>query len=312
VIENAVRELSEELSGDKLLRSRDLARLKVVGVINDDSTEVGRRHVAIVLRYNIKDWDTWKRVSRGEASVNQLRWLDTKRDEVNLNEYEYWSQLCWRQFFPQVVRAQPIFKIFRKLPFKKQHIVVVVGSIGSGKSLATRYFSERLGYAEINSGKVLAKLMAVRPVPGTSRERFQNLAWAFIAKAKGPEKLAKALISFAKAKNYSRVVIDGVRHRSTLEAIKRLSDMPVAVLFVHAAPDTAFQFYKDREHRGRDTITSHKFLRIMNGSTEQEISHLMAAADAVVYNWSGVAKFNAALAQMADQLHLRNRDAADG
>ncbi len=306
VIENAIRELNEELSGNKLVRNRDTSRLQLLGVINDDSSEVGRRHVAIVIRYKIKDWDTWKKVSRGEASVNQLRWLDTKRDVIDLNEYEYWSQLCWRQFFPEVVRAQPTFKVFRKRPFQKAHIVVVVGSIGSGKSLATKYFSERLGYAEVNSGRILAKLLKVRPIPGTSRKQFQKLAWKFISTDKGPERLAKALLRAASELDASRVVIDGVRQLSTLEAIKNFSDVPVAVVFVYAAPDTAFQFYKDREYKGKNTITAHNFLEIMNGSTEREIPHLMAAADAVLYNWMGVANFNGALMRMAEELQLRD------
>lgn len=304
VVENALRELTEELSGKDLPQSQDASRLKVIGIINDDSSEVGRRHVAVVLRYRIKNWETWQKVSRGEASVNKLRWLDIRRDVVNLNEYEYWSQLCWRKFFPRLVRAQPVYRIFRKQPFRKKHIVVVVGSIGSGKSLATKYFSERLGYTEINSGRVLARLLGVRPVPATSRTKFQDLAWKFISQRRGPEKLAKALLQAARKANADRIVIDGVRHRTTLEAIKKLSDLPVAVLFVHAAPDSAFEFYKAREHKGKPAVTSRRFLQLMNGVTEHEIPHLMASADAVLYNWTGVQKFNEALGEMTVDLDL--------
>ncbi len=303
--ENALRELTEELAGvGNLKKGREESGLEIIGIINDDSSDVGRKHVAVVYRYRIQDWATWQKVSRGEASVNKLRWLDTQRERVNLTEYEYWSQLCWREFFPDVVQAQPVYRIFRKQPFRKQHLLVVLGCIGSGKSVATDYLSEHLGYARVNSGHVLAKLLDVRPVPGTSRAKFQALAWKFIAKSHGPEKLARALLAAAAKTGADRVVIDGVRHRATLEAIRRLARVPVAVLFVHATPDIAYEFYKAREHKGRATISPQVFLQLMNGDTEHEIPHLMPDADAVLYNWTGVSKFREALRGMARDLGL--------
>jgi predicted NUDIX family phosphoesterase len=196
VLANAARELREEVvipgtAGE--LRPEDL---KVVGVINDDSTELGRRHVGIIMRYEVRDaeWQAWEAAQRGEASINQLRWIDALGETVDLVEYEYWSQLCWRALFPVMVRAQPAYRILRKKPFRGPHILVVVGGIGSGKSSATKFLTRNFGYVEVNSGRVLAALLGVPPVPETARSAFQGLAWRFIQDAEGPARLANALL----------------------------------------------------------------------------------------------------------------------
>ena len=57
--ECAIRELSEELTLPQadLIRLRDPRFLKPVGVINDDSSAVGRRHFAFLFRYEVSEED---------------------------------------------------------------------------------------------------------------------------------------------------------------------------------------------------------------------------------------------------------------
>jgi predicted NUDIX family phosphoesterase len=193
---SALRELAEELGHDISGQVSD-GRLNYLGVINDDSSDVGRRHVAVVFEYKVRDWDAWSFPRRGEASINQLEWIDTKRDEIDLNQFEYWSQLCWRAFFRPIVEAQPSYRIIRKRPFRGPHLLIVAGTIGSGKSAATEFFVDWLKYREINSGRILANLLRLPPIPRTSRSSFQDAAQRFIGSKRGSRRLARAICNLA-------------------------------------------------------------------------------------------------------------------
>jgi predicted NUDIX family phosphoesterase len=63
---SALRELAEELhpdSHDRRPRSHQIRESGLVyrGVLNDDSSDVGRRHVAIVFEYQVQNWRKWSR-----------------------------------------------------------------------------------------------------------------------------------------------------------------------------------------------------------------------------------------------------------
>ena len=89
----AARELAEELQ----LPEADHARLaageglEIIGLLNDDSSQVGRRHFAVVFRYEVSSDPAWRQPARGEKAITRLRWLSAGGD-VRLNDYEYWSQ----------------------------------------------------------------------------------------------------------------------------------------------------------------------------------------------------------------------------
>ena len=236
--ENAVRELTEEVKVEGLDPAIQAERLCFLGLINDNSTSLGRKHLAVVYQYEVpeNDWDKWLEVSKHELSINELRWIDTETETINLVEFEYWSQLCWRTLSPETVEAQAEFRILRKKPFQAPHILVVVGGIGSGKSSATHVLEEKFSYSKVNSGRVLAELMEIPPVPTTSRKEFQEKAWDFINQKSGPEKLANAIFSAAASLGNEYVIVDGIRQQSTLEALRKKADGALALLYVYATP----------------------------------------------------------------------------
>jgi predicted NUDIX family phosphoesterase len=127
---NAMRELREEVAIPGQPNSIQPEDIKLLGVINDDASEVGRRHVGIVMRYEVRDadWENWKNAQRGEKSINQLRWIDALGEAVDIVEFEYWSQLCWRVLFPVMLKAQPAYRILRKKPFRGMHMLLVVAA----------------------------------------------------------------------------------------------------------------------------------------------------------------------------------------
>lgn len=301
--QNAVREISEELLLPNGRPRIDPSALEYLGILNDDSSDVGVRHFAVVLRYWVDDWQQWRKVSRGEASINKLRWVDTVEEEINLSEFEYWSQLVVRRFFPSTMTMVPSFKIQSRKPFDQSHILCVVGSIGSGKSATSRFFVERCGYVDVNSGQVLAKILGLRPIPETDRRTFQAAAESFIAGADGPSILGAALAAEAKSLNSGRVLIDGIRHPETLDALRRSTETPVALLYVYTPPDVAFEMYRDREGHGERSTSFEEFIKLYNAPVESRIRYLLGDADIITFNWLGLDAYIVSLEKLMESIH---------
>jgi predicted NUDIX family phosphoesterase/dephospho-CoA kinase len=300
ILDNAARELSEELQlpASELEKLSLRKGLEIVGLLNDDSSPTGRKHFAVVLRYRLDPRPIWVQPTRGEKSITQLQWLDLTALSSQLREFEYWSQLCLSAFYARTVRTQPSFLIRRRAPFKRKHLLVLVGGIGSGKSAATSVLTTDFGYQEVNSGRVLAKLLAIPPIPRTSRDKFQEQAWRFISTKTGPKRFATALLESA-----SRVddvaLIDGIRQKATLDELRRLSTTPLAIVFVYTPPHIAFQFYSGREDQA---MTIHDFLRLYDAPVEAEVKKMLSSADAVLYNWTGKVQYERVVRQMMREL----------
>lgn len=304
--ENAVRELTEEVKVEGLDPAIQAERLSFLGLINDNSTSLGRKHLAVVYQYEVPEdaWDKWQEVSKHELSINELRWINTETESINLVEFEYWSQLCWRALSSEMVEAQAEFRIFRKKPFQAPHILVVVGGIGSGKSSATDVLEEKFAYSKVNSGRVLAELMGIPPVSTTPRKEFQETAWDFINQEGGPEKLASALFTAAASLGKKHVIVDGIRQQSTLEALRKMTDGALALLYVYATPDLALQLYCQRENLDEVEYES-VFFDAIGAEVESDVNVMMNDADAVIYNWSGEANYEKAISSMANILGLK-------
>lgn len=286
ILEAAARELSEELK----LPAEDIARLanreglRIVGIINDDSTSVGRRHLAVVIEYVVSEDSSWDSPERGEESITKLRWVGPEREALNLDDFEYWSQLCLRALAPDLVRMQPSLRIRRKLPFRTPHLLCVVGQIGSGKTEVTQTL-KKLGYASVNSGEVVARLIGQPKVKPSTRLAFQREAYDFITAPDGPKLLAEALSTYVDTLAAERVLIDGIRQPATLAHLRSLRGRQrVPLLYVAAAPDTAYGFYRARELR---SASMKEFLMVRDAPVEQEIPLMLEDSDGVLYNWLG-------------------------
>jgi dephospho-CoA kinase len=178
--------------------------------------------------------------------------------------------------------------------------VCVVGQIGSGKSEAVRTLKEQHGYSEINSGRVVARLLGIPPVPDTARPVFQSKAWDFIRGPEGPSMLASAILEEARRESSERVVIDGIRQLETLEALRELAkNRRVSVVFVHTPFDIAYQFYRERISTD---VSLHDFVETRSAPVESEVSSMLKDADAVLYNWSGKRHYREAIRELLENL----------
>lgn len=283
----AARELMEELD----LPARDVQQLRrgegldIIGIINDDSTDVGRRHLAFVMQYTPIEHPDWDHPERGEKSVTQLQWISADSPRVLLWHFEYWSQLCLREFEPRLTLARPAYRIIKRSPLRPPHILCLIGPVGSGKSLAAEVLREAFGYHEINTGKVLATLLGIKPVPITPRREFQKQAWQFIQRPEAAERFAQRLFETAEAQDSPRILIDGIRQLDTLHSLRRISQRTrVGVLFVQTSADLAYSFYRSREFQN---ASIQQFLSVRDAEVEREVHALIGEADAVLYNWSG-------------------------
>ena len=79
-----VRELSEEVE------IRSPGRIRRVGLINDDSTPVGRVHLGVVHLYEL---DRPELVPR-EEGLAEARFFNVDAIQSLRSEFETWSQIC--------------------------------------------------------------------------------------------------------------------------------------------------------------------------------------------------------------------------
>jgi len=303
--DSAVRELSEELSlpdldVERLSRREGLA---LVGVLNDDSSPAGRRHFAFLFRYEVSEDPRWNKPERNEKAVTQLRWLDPSAGDLSLRQFEYWSQLALRSFYPTSVHAEPTFLVRRRRPFVTPHILCVMGPVGSGKSEATKVLRDEFGYIEINSGRVLAGLLGIPPVPVTSREEIQRRGMEFITQPTGPTILAAALWREVAGAHEPRILVDGIRQAATLTELSALAKehgMRLAKVFVHTPPDVAYRFYTTRGTR----LPIQDFLKLREADVEREVYSMIGNSDAVLYNWAGKPMYRNAVRRLMKEVEL--------
>ncbi len=304
VLDSAIRELSEELElPDADVRRLQLREgLRIAGVLNDDSSPVGKRHLALILRYEVSSDGKWDKPDRGEKSITQLQWLQGSSAHPKLSQFEYWSQLCLRTFAPALVRAQPAYLLRYRKQLKPPHLLCVVGEVGSGKSEATQILKDEFSYAELNSGSILADLMGIDAIPKTPRAVFQKHAARFIKTKNGPRRLARELWRRAQELGTDRILIDGIRHKETFDELRRAAgNRRVGVIFVETPHDVAFSFYRSRIAQG---CSIEEFMKVREAPVETAVRKLIQVADAVLYNWNGRTEYRTAIRTLMRELGI--------
>jgi hypothetical protein len=266
-----------------------------LGILTDDSSEVGRGHVAVVYRAWLQDWNTTKLLQKGDSSIKGLGWIDLSKDKADIVDFEYWSQLCLRKFYPSTVIAKSGARILNRPKLGTDLVIVVAGRIGSGKTETARYLSEKLGCPLIRSGALLQQVMGAPPMNEIGRREFQARALDFIQKEGGPERLAAAIETRVTEIGAERCVIDGIRHLSTYENLLTRFGGRGSLMFVQTPPDVAYEMYRNREEHGALTFSYRDFLEIYDAPVEAEIPSLGRRAQVYIYNSFGIEAFRRTL-----------------
>ena len=155
--------------------------------------------------------------SVARRQLPNCRWIAADEPgRVGLWNFEYWSQLCLREFTSELTLARSAYRLIKRSLLKPPHILCVIGPVGSGKTVATEVLKSEFGYQEINTGRVVAELLDIPPVPQTPRREFQQKAWQFIHRSDGPVRLARSLAEIARNMNSGRLLVDGLRQKARL------------------------------------------------------------------------------------------------
>ena len=309
----ARRELSEELSvgqpGDDRFAPARIqtslfrdAPIECLGVLNDDSSEVGRRHVAVVYRLWVNDWQVGQLIHKGESSVKSLQWIDLTKNKIDITEYEYWSQLCLRRVLPSSIISEPVIKHLNFRALRRARALVIAGRIGSGKSETSQFLAKRLNAGVISSGNELQQLMQAPRLQEIGRVEFQRRAEEFIRTPRGPELLARRIAEAAAAMPESRIVIDGIRQPETYDALSVSMEGQTTLIYVNTPPDIAYEMYRLRESSSTLDVTYRDFLKVYDAPVENDLPTLGRLAHTYIYNFLGVDALRRSLDKLVLQL----------
>lgn len=296
-----IRELSEELNIPNIdkQRLRDGIGLSCIGILNDDSSIVGQRHMAFLFNYEVSTHPSWNEPQRGEKSITDLRWLSTDL-KTHIWDFEYWSQLCLRVFYRDLIKTKSYYRLIRVKPLRAPNVICVIGAVGSGKSEATKILCNEYNYNEINTGKLVANILNIPQIPITTREEFQSKAWDFITSSDGPKTLANAIKNELERADSDRILIDGIRQIETLNIIRKsLKYISIGIIYVHTSPDLAYKFYAERE---RNNCTIFDYLNVRNSLVEKEVEELIGVADAILYNWAGIFQYRQTIRSLMNNI----------
>jgi hypothetical protein len=131
---------------------------------------------------------------KGDSSIKGISWIDLSKDTLDIADFEYWSQLCLRKFYPSTLIAKARLQVLNSSRLTKDHLLVVAGRVGSGKSETSTYLGERLSHPVIRTGELVRTLMNAPSIAEIGREEFQKRAFEFISGPNGPNRLAQAIL----------------------------------------------------------------------------------------------------------------------
>ncbi len=135
-------------------------------------------------------------------------------------------------------------------------VIVVIGTIGSGKSLASKYIARRFGFKHITMSNILRGIAKTRGIKPT-RQNLEKLQ----AKLHKKDKyfLIDRVIEKIMKSSKQKFVVDGARHPEQVEKPKKL--LNAFVLLIDADPKIRFERIKARKRRG-DPKTFDEFLQL--------------------------------------------------
>ena len=282
------RELKQEINID--LTSIPKYDFKIIGVLNDDSTELGRRHFAFIHLLELfklpKDSEFFK---KGEKSINKPQLVKIKDISKEFSGYEYWSKLCLQTFYSENLNFE--CHVHPKLNFslkKQKELILITGYIGSGKTEACSLLEREFGYTLVPCSKLLQNEMKCETIDKIGRKKMQELGHDFITKPNGHKKLAKAIAKFIKSNKSKGFVLDGLRYPDTLKELRRILKKDITVIYVESTIDSLYKYYVTRENK-KDKVdvknlNFNQFLEIVYHPVEREIERFYPLADVTIYN----------------------------
>ena len=276
---SVAREVNEEI-GITISDVRNEA--PIIGVINDDSTELGSKHFAFVHKMELKD----TQITKTERAIRAPEWMDISDLHLDFKKYEHWSKLCIQSFFGQHQKhtCHIVPKGVGSLEFditEQPEFLVVVGYIGSGKTLICSLLESNFGYHMIRGSSILKKLLGYASNTKVSRKKLQEEGLKFIKTAGGHDKLAKGIKDHMETNPSKRYVLDGLRYPETMEALRRIIKWPITVIYIESPIESLYNYYTIREDQHLPIEDFHKTLY---HEVETNICKFYSGADITIFN----------------------------
>lgn len=267
----ADREVREELDG------LDSLSFEPVGVINDQTSPEGTRHIGVVVEAVLPSDFTEER-SKRERAINELTLLPVEELVERYHELEYWSQLVVKYHLRPSSSLERCVSRPEYGP-KATAVVAVVGEIAVGKTTVCTTMVESLGFRLVSTRECVATLAGATDFGTGDREEFQSEAQKLVSSPEGCEQLAREILRQVEG-GPKPVVVDGIRHVETYERLRELCQEPIALLSVETSRDLALRNFTSRGSKGNVD----EFRRARFHSVESEIPILRQEADAHIFN----------------------------
>ncbi len=169
-------------------------------------------------------------------------------------------------------------------------IIGVVGKIAAGKTTVAKFFEER-GFCRVSCSDPLIDLLThnvsdyswIPELPERAEPTRDKLIefGKYLKDKYGGDILIRLAVD--KKRNCKNIVIDGVRSREEIEAVKRLGGK---VIYVEARPEIRFERLMRRKASKDRTIKSFEDFRAMDDAEEKlyHTSELKGLADYIIVN----------------------------
>lgn len=155
--------------------------------------------------------------------------------------------------------------------------IVVLGTISSGKSTVAKAIRDHARIPLASFGAYLLEYCKSHGL-GSERKTLQDIGEKFLAET--PIQFLNDVISFA-GPSAEILVIDGVRHRVILDAIKH-SFLKTFVIYLDISYSVRFERFMQRS-KGTDITLNEEAFKTMNAHpVEREVTALKSVADFVV------------------------------
>jgi cytidylate kinase len=169
-----------------------------------------------------------------------------------------------------------------------QWMVLIAGSVRSGKSTLAKRIVERFGGVRVGFGDAVREAAAELGLPA-NRESWQRVGEEWVAR--DPSGLCDTAL--APAAGQPRVVVDGVRHQYVYDLLRmRAGECRVVLIFVDADIRIRRNRLADDGIRGADLD------RVLAHATEKDLPGLREAADIVADGTGDATQVLAALGTM--------------
>lgn len=267
----AMREIAEELGG--ILPEA----ITPIGVIWDDSSFEGQKHIGVVMRGRLPHSTRIPNRS-GELSINELRLLSKKELWNTFHAMEFWSQLLIKEMANEY-RPLNISSIVPSRRPKRMGHIAFVGEIANGKTWLSSALTQAIGYRVVSASAVLRRILGVGDMPEEGRLKFQTIALRFIKSESGPDKLAEGIVSEINQLSGDVVIIDGIRQLTTLAALRKLIP-DLIVIYIDCPRDLAYRNYCTRLP-GASAI---QFAAVREHQVEADLPLFRFESDAILNN----------------------------